>query len=335
MLSRLISLILLVVFSVCPISLTPVFGDGLFEENLSATFGDRKANLVIKMTPPVVTTETLTNKTQKPLIEFMLSDSNTNESFSHVTYFITIEKEGKKLLSDWFHDHAGILRIQMKPSNVSQVVVYGEQDPILNAYTGTSDSPVIAAGPIFLEGGLYHFIVRIATVDFDRTMLPDDNQPIFDGYLSVGNIENYEAVIGGKVTPIKLTSYYDKLGNITFDDQETKLAVNMPFDWNLSRIQNVNIFVHEEISTPKPNNFTSKGSYSGVVNGIDVSNQLKLDNSNPKEDVIHFMLSKDKLVSLAEQIANNSKSSIDLMKFSLKPSIEIATTNLTSMTSMS
>ena len=83
MLSRLISLILFVVFSVWPISLTPVFGDGLFEENLSATFGDRKANLVIKMTPPVVTTETLTNKSQKPLIEFMLSDS-MNESFSHV-----------------------------------------------------------------------------------------------------------------------------------------------------------------------------------------------------------------------------------------------------------
>ena len=182
---------------------------------------------------------------------------------------------------------------------------------------------------------MYHFIVRIATVDFDRTLLPDDKQPIFDGYLSIGNIENYEAVIGGKVTPIKLTWSYDKLRNITFDDKETKLAFNMPFDWNLSRIQNVNIFVHEEISIPKPNNFTSKGSYSGVVNGIDVSNHLKLDNSNPKEDVIHFMLSKDKLVSLAEQVANNSKSSIDLMKFSLKPSIKIATTNLTSMTSMS
>ena len=55
----------------------------------------------------------------------------------------------------------------------------------------------------------------------------------------------------------------------------------------------------------------------------------------PTEDVIHFMLAKDKLVSLAEQMANNSKSSIDLMKFSLKPSIEITTTNMTSMTSMS
>ena len=109
----------------------------------------------------------------------------------------------------------------------------------------------------------------------------------------------------------------------------------MPFDWNLSRIRNVNIFVHEKISIPKPNNFTSKGSYSGVVNGIDVSKQLVLDNSNTKVDVIHFMLPKDKLVSLAEQMANNSQSSMDLMKFSLKPSIEIMTTNMTSMPSMS
>jgi hypothetical protein len=202
-------------------------------------------------------------------------------------------------------------------------------NPILNAYGGTADSPVIAAGPIFLEGGLYHFIVRIATVDYDRTMLPDDNQPVFDGYLSVGNVENYTAAVG---TPIKITSYYDKLRNVTFNNKDMKLGFDMPFDWNLSRIRNVNIFVHQEIAIPKPNNFVANGSYSGVINGIE---QLVLDNSNPKEDVIHFMLSKDKLVSLAELVANNSKSSRDLMKFSLKPSTEIMTTNMTSMTSMS
>jgi hypothetical protein len=43
------------------LSLTPATliksanGDGLFMEELSASFGDRKADLIIKMTPPVVT----------------------------------------------------------------------------------------------------------------------------------------------------------------------------------------------------------------------------------------------------------------------------------------
>lgn len=107
------SVILSVLFLLSPlgVTLTPVFADGLFEEMLSASFGERKANLVIKMTPPVITTETLSNKTQKPIIEFLLSDTTTNKTFTHVTYFITIEKAGKKPLSDWFHDHSGNLRI--------------------------------------------------------------------------------------------------------------------------------------------------------------------------------------------------------------------------------
>ena len=33
------------------------FGDGLFMEELVASLGDRQANLLIKMSPPVVTTD--------------------------------------------------------------------------------------------------------------------------------------------------------------------------------------------------------------------------------------------------------------------------------------
>lgn len=332
LLSRLVFLIT-IVSSFLSICSTPVFGDGLFEETLSATLGDRVANLVIKMTPPVITTETLTNTNQKPVIEFRLFDSITNSSFSHVTYFVTIEKDGKKLLSDWFHDHAGILRIQVKPSNLSNTVIYGEQDPILNAYSGTYESPVIASGPIFLEGGLYHFTVRIATVDFDRTILPDNKQPVFDGYLSVGHIENYEAIVGGNAVPIKILSYYDKISNVTLDGKKMNLNFEMPFDWNLSRIEKVNIYVHEEISTPKSSIFKT-GHLQAFVNGIDVSKQLVLDNSDPKQDIIHFMISKDRLLSLSEQVTKTIGSSLNTMKFSLMPGTESVATNMTSMTNM-
>ena len=91
--------------SIIPIK--TAFGDGLFMEELSASFGNRKADLLIKMTPPVVTTETLQTQDQKAVIQFKLFDSNTREGIKHVTYFITIEKDGKKLLSNWFHDHNG------------------------------------------------------------------------------------------------------------------------------------------------------------------------------------------------------------------------------------
>jgi hypothetical protein len=311
-----------------------VRGDGLFQEQLTASLGDRKADLLIKMSPPVVTTETIKNQSQKPVIQFRLLDSNTNKSISHVTYLITIEKKGKTLLTNWFHDHSGDLRIEMKPRNLSQITVYGEQDPILNAFTGTPSSPVIAAGPIFEEGGLYHFIVRIATVDYDRTLIPDDKQPVYDGYLSVGNTENYKASINGKVLPINIISYYDKLKNITFDSKESTLNFNMPFNWNLSRIKNVKIFVHEEVSIPKPSPLSAKGGYEGEVNGIKVSgNQLMIDPTNATKDVVHFMLPKDSLINLAEQKNNGSSAATD-MKFSLRPVAGSGSTNNTMSPSM-
>jgi len=108
----------------------PVFGDGLTQEQLTASLGNRKADLLIKMIPTVVTTETLQNG-QKPIVEFRLFDSNTNRTFTHVTYYIIIEKDGKRILADLFHDHNGDLKIQINPNNSSQVSVSGQQDPLL------------------------------------------------------------------------------------------------------------------------------------------------------------------------------------------------------------
>ncbi len=294
------------------------FADGLFQEQLSASLGNRKADLLIKMSPSVVTTQTITLG-QKPTIEFRLFDSSTNQSLKHVTYFITIEKGDKRLLTDWFHDHIGDLRIQMNPRNTGQIVVNGEQDPILNAYSGTPQSPVVASGPIFQEGGLYHFIVQIATVDFDRTLIPDNQQPIYDGYLSVGNTQNYTIPMGSKEIPINIISYYDELKDISYDNKNNKLKFDMPFNWNLSRIKNVKIFVHEEISIPKPSPFANQ-SYSGEVNGIPLpAKMLMIDPTNSSKDVVHFMIPKDGLISIAENVNKNGNSTSGLMNFGLKP----------------
>ena len=308
--------------SIIPIK--TAFGDGLFMEELSASFGNRKADLLIKMTPPVVTTETLQTQSQKPIIQFKLFDSNTKEGIKHVTYFITIEKNGKVLLSDWFHDHKGDLKLEMQPRNTPVISVYGEQDPILQAYTGTADSPVVAQGPIFLEGGLYHFIVRIVTVDFDRAILPDDKQPVFDSWLSIGNTEEQQIIIDGKQLPIQIISYYDKLNAFKYDESKRQMEFTMPFDWNTTRLEKNKVLVHEEVTVPKPSEFTAKRSYVGTVNDIDVTENIVLDDTDPQKDIIHFMLPKPEVIKIAEQVNNKSSSqasssSNEPMKFTLQP----------------
>jgi hypothetical protein len=271
------------------------------------------------MWPPLVTTETVQQQGQTPVIQFKLFDSNTNQGIKHVTYFITIDKGGKKLLANTFHDHSGDLHLEMKPMNTSQITVYGDQDPILNAYTGTSENPVIASGPIFLQGGLYHFKVQISTIDFDRTLIPDNQQPTFDGWLSVGITQNQNIVVNGKQMPIKIISYYDKPNAFSFNNKDMQMKVAMPFDWDLNRLNKVKIFVHEEIHIPKPSALTSKASFSGTVNGIDVTKNIVVDNSNPQTDVIHFMLPKDRVIKIAEQVNKNGQASTPSMTFTLQP----------------
>jgi hypothetical protein len=301
------------------------FADGLTQEQLSASLGNRKADLLIKMNPPAVTTETL-SQGQKPTVEFRLFDSNTNQSFNHVTYYIILEKDGKRLLSDLFHDHNGDLKIQINPINTTTgnaasttSLSGGEPDPLLDILTSTQTNPIIASGPIFVRGGLYHFIVRIETVDSDYALLPYNQEPIYDSWLSIGNTENRQISIDGKQIPVKIISYYDKLSDFRFDNKNMQMKFDMPFNWNVSRINNTSIFVHEEVTVPKANAFTTKGSFIGKVNGIDISKNVMVDNSNPQKDVIHIMIPKNNLIQLADQVNKNGHVYTGLMKFTLQP----------------
>ena len=301
-----------------------VHADGLFQEQLSASFGERTADLIIKMTPPVVTTETLQNQSQKPIIQFKLYDPTTEEGFKHVTYYITIEKDGKKLLSDWFHDHKGDLKIEMKPSDAESITVYGEPDPILQAFTGTERSPVVATGPIFSEGGLYHFTVRVTTLDYDRSLIPDDKQPEYDGWLSVGAVENQQVSLNDvntkKPIPIQIISYYDELNDFRFDPSTKEMQFTMPFDWNVTRLEQNKIMVHQEILIPKPSELTSK-SYVGTINGMNVTKDLMIDPTNSTKDVVHFMIPKPAIMQIAEQVNKNGQAADGLMKFTFKPTV--------------
>ena len=324
-----IGLIISIFFTIFPMlfvtttfTYIPTFGDGLFMEELSASTAGRDISLLIKMSPPVVTTETLKGG-QTPLIQFRLSDTATNETIKHVTYLIEIEKSGKRLLLDTFHSHTGNLGIQMRPSSVDHITINGDQDPILAAYTGDMEHPVSATGPIFAEGGLYHFIVTIETIDFDTTFLPIDKQPVYEGWLSVGYSIDKDLEINGTDYTIDAISYYDTLNNFTYDSPKNELQFAMPFDWNLDRLKKVNVFVHEEISIPNPSPLAAKG-YEGTVNNIDLSpNLLMLDRTNSTKDVVHFMLTKPVVLDLAQKVTDISKNNQNMtneMTFALSPS---------------
>ena len=204
-----------------------------------------------------------------------------------------------------FIDPNGDLKLEMQPRNTSEITVAGDLDPILNAYTSQGQGHVVASGPIFAEGGLYHFIVRIVTVDYSRTIIPDDQQPIFNGWLSVGASKNQVFDVNGKPVPVTVLGYYDKINDIKYNNKTNAISFNMPFNYNMSRLKapDNNVYIHQEVDVPKPSVLSTAGSYDGFVNGQSVKDYLVVDGSNKTKDVAHFMLTKPVVLKIAVNTA--------------------------------
>lgn len=295
-------------------SLQKVSSDGLFEETLPpASIGARVASLYTKISPPVLTSDAM----QNAFFQLRLFDSNTGNNITDVNYFLTISKGDEVLFRELFYSKKGPLTLKFQP-NEGPISIFGTTEPFLGGWTSDTGDITIA-GPVLSEGGLYHFAIEIFGIDNVRNIFQPENAPRFDSYLSIGDVHATNLTYGNKVYNSTLISYYDKVQNFTFEPENLKVRWEMPFNWNVSRIKANNIFVHEEIWFPKPSPFANQ-SFSGEVNDIPLpAKMLMIDATNSSKDVVHFMIPKDGIISLAENVNRNGSDTSGLMKFELKP----------------
>ncbi len=289
------------------------YADGLTQENLPpASVGNRKASLFVKVNPPILTSD----NRQDAYMQFRLFDANNNKTIQHVTYEITVNKGvllsssssssvggQKPLLRDFFHAHNGLLTLKVQPSN-GTLTVYGEQDPFQNAWVADPGGTINVKGPVLLEGGLYHFHIEIFSIDNDRNIFLPENAPKFDSYLSVGDVYRNNWNYQNQVYNTTLISYYDKINNLNFDPAKKSFSWTMPFNWNLSRIEQQPIFVHEEMRLPKSwKGFGDSPRFNATVNGQTLSGRsLAIDPfSFPDAMVVHYLINKNDVIKLAQQ----------------------------------
>jgi hypothetical protein len=99
----------------------------------------------------------------------------------------------------------------------------------------------------------------------------------------------------------------------------------MPFNWDLKRIQDNNIFVHEEIKIPKTfTKFSETNAFDAVVNGNPlVGRSIALDPFTEENNfIIHLLLNKADIIKIAETMNNNTNinnNTANKMTFSLSP----------------
>ncbi|HET7148909.1 MAG TPA: hypothetical protein VFI73_10470 [Candidatus Nitrosopolaris sp.] len=296
-----------------------VYADGLSQENLPpATVGNRQASLYVKVNPPVLTTSAqaaTANGAQNAYMQFRLFDAKTNQTIQHVTYQITVTRgtstREKPLLLDFFHAHNGLLTLKIEPTN-GQLTIFGEQDPFLQAWVADPGGNILIRGPLLLQGGLYHFHIEIFSIDNDRNIFIPAQAPKFDAYLSVGDVYHNIWNNQGQNYNTTLISYYDKISNLKFDASKPMFTWSMPFNYNITRINQQPIFVHEEMRLPKSwKGFGDLNQFNATVNGQQLSGRsLAIDPfSFPNDQVVHFLVNKNDIVKLAQVANSNSNNS--------------------------
>ncbi|HJT83258.1 MAG TPA: hypothetical protein VJ697_02140 [Nitrososphaeraceae archaeon] len=302
--------------------LQQAFSDGLAQENLPpASVGDREASLFTRINPPILTSDSK----EDAFFELRLFDAKTDETIKFVSYFITLEKDDKLLMRDLFHSPVGPLKLKINPTNSGTVNVFGSTEPFQGGWTSETGDITIN-GPLLLEGGLYHFAIEIFGIDNPRNIFTPDDAPRFDSWLSVGDVYRDDIINNDKNYNISLISYYDRIQNFEYDSQTSNMSWTMPFNWDLKRIQDNNIFVHEEIKVPKTlTEFSETNAFNALVNGNPlVGRSIALDPFTQENNfIIHLLLNKADIIKIAEKINNNTNTNTnsitDTMTFSLSP----------------
>ena len=294
------------------------FGDGLTMETFSATLGNRNANLLVQVNPPILTDASRNDA----YILFRLYDANNNQTIKYTTLFVSIEKgvgeDAQTIMPPTlFHTESGLLRLKVQPTE-GDLKIFGTQEQFLNAWVADPGGTVNIQGPLFLEGGIYHLKVEIFGVDSIRNIFAPENTPKFDSWLSVGDVFTQNVDYQGQPYNTTIISYYDRVRDFSFNGSKQQFTWSMPFDWNASRIEGTNIFVHEEVKIPKSlPGIGDTTSFTATVNGNPISGRmLAIDPYSSQQALtLHYLLNKNDIVGIASGIPQGSSG----MTFTLAP----------------
>lgn len=295
-------------------------GDGLSEEQLSPFIvDDKRLVLYTKLSPSILAAQ----NTQDRFID------DTKEPVQNVSYLIILEKDNRQLIKDLFRSELGPLRIRIEPhDNYSRVTnSTSHKDGIWYSKSGN----ITIQGPILLDSGLYHFSIGViglaegsTTIGStnNKTIINNTNIPQFDSWLSVADQTNKHVVYNGANYSVTVISYYDKLKNFKFLPKDRIFSWEMPFDWNVSRIINQSIIVHQEIKIPR--SFSEDGrffGYNATVNDSPLGGRsVAIDPfSSENSTIVHLLINKQQILEFVKESKINTADKVMVFKVSSSP----------------
>jgi len=133
----------------------------------SANLGDREALLIFTTEP----SQLISGKNVG--FSFNLKDNKTGNNILHVTYLVTLMREGQRLFTESVHTHDGNMKLLFVSDNTNPYKVSANFDGLSASYVSDFGSPIKVNGPIFTTAGNYAVSLEVTGVDFDNLFLPE------------------------------------------------------------------------------------------------------------------------------------------------------------------
>jgi hypothetical protein len=285
---------------------------------------------------------TKSNINEKGSLIFKLIDIDKNITYIPNFYKITILKDDfnngkiteKVFLNGSFFSNNGTLILQFDSNktnnidnNVNKKIHNYKIDKDHNDKGIRSDeNGIIVIDKPSLDSGIYRLKVNVSLSNATAAADVNNKDIIlkFDSHLSLGNILDLE--IDNPDKKFTILSFNDKILHYDYDQQSKKISFEIPFKYNMTRIEEGFIYIHAEIKIPNTfNEFFNAKEYSSTINGIDHSKissaSVSVDRySNSSSVIVHFILDSNSLFKLAkEREENQDKNSPMTIQFSLQP----------------
>ena len=268
-----------------------VYGDGLTQANMVRTEDkNNQAVLFFGISPLLLKN----GKANDYTIEFQVYNFTSKSRYPDATYQISILKNDyspdaidKNVLEGVFLTKNGFLTLNIHNDKNSHEKKLNRGTNNLPVFHADNNDNVNLTIPFELQSGQYHIRTNIS--------VPNIRPLLFNTIWQAGEIKSNALTVGNQESNITAISYYDSVSDFRYHRDNNSFTWNMPFEYNLSRIEDGKVEVHEELIIP--NNFLknlNSTHYNLTMNGRHFDEALfSIDPYTLKNNTIFHYVPKD------------------------------------------